>query len=55
LETVDDNGQVTSEISNGTYKYIISGLGKPPIYGIINGELTVTNTERTFTYRLPKA
>jgi len=55
LENVDDNGQVTGEIPNGTYKYIITCLGKPPIYGIVKGELTVTSTERTFTYRLPKA
>ena len=55
LENVDDNGQVTGEIPNGTYNYIIQGLGKPLKYGSINGELTVTSTERTFTYRLPKA
>ena len=54
LETVDDNGQVTGEISNGTYSYIIRGY-KGSSYGIITGELTVTSTERTFTYRLPKA
>ena len=54
LENVDDNGQVTGEISNGTYSYFISG-DRGSSYGSITGELTVTSTERTFTYRLPKA